>query len=118
AALDRLALLRRQRLRMREVEAELVRADGRARLAYVVAELVLERLVQEVRRGVVRHRREADVPRNDRADARPELEPVAAKGQHLVVLEPDRLHELRARARLLVLDVAGVGDLAAALRVE
>ena len=47
----------------REVEAELVGPDGRAGLVDVVAEHLPQRLVEEVRRRVVRHRREADAPR-------------------------------------------------------
>src|SRR3954453_18199168 len=43
ALLDVGTLLVRQRPRMREVEAELVGAYGRARLAHVVAEHVLQR---------------------------------------------------------------------------
>ena len=52
---------------VREVEPELVGPDGRACLLDMVAEHVAERLLQEMRRGVVRHRREAHAPRDDRA---------------------------------------------------
>src|SRR5204863_8699862 len=45
-------------------------------------------------------------------------EPLAAEGQHLVVVEPRRLDQLGASAGLLVLDVAGVRDLATALGIE
>ena len=57
--LDLLALLRRQRLLVREVETELVGPDGRARLRDVLAQHPPQRLVQEMGRRVVRHRREA-----------------------------------------------------------
>ena len=67
--LDALALLGGERLGVREVETELVRADRRAGLAHVVPEHLLERLVEQVRSRVVRHRREAHTPRHARADA-------------------------------------------------
>ena len=84
----------------------------------MLAEHVLQRLVQEVGGGVVRHRRKPDRPRHDRSYARPKLEPLAAERQHLVVVEPGRAEELGACARSFVLDVPGVGDLTAALRIE
>ena len=118
AALDLLALVRGERLRVREVEAELVGANGRARLADVVAEDVLERLVQEMRRGVVGHGREAGVPVDDSADTIALGEALALEGQDLLVTEPIGGAENRSRARLLVLEVALVGDLAAAFRIE
>ena len=80
------ALLVRQRLRVREVEAQLVRAHRGAGLARVLAEHLLQRLVQEVRRGVIRHRREAHRPGHDRAHAHPRREALALEGQHLVVV--------------------------------
>ena len=67
---------------------------------------------------MVRHRREADRPRHNGADAQAFAESLAAEGQHLVVLEPERLDQVGARAGLLVLDVTGVGDLAPALGIE
>ena len=45
-------------------------------------------------------------------------EALALEDELLVVADADRLDELGAGAGLLVLDPAGVGDLAAALRVE
>ena len=63
AALDLGALLGGERLRMGEVEAELVGPHGGARLLDVVAEHLAQALVQQVRAGVVRLRREAHVPR-------------------------------------------------------
>src|SRR5207244_11359295 len=107
------------RLWVREVEAQLVGPDRGARLARVLAEHVLKRLVQEVRRGVVRHRRKAHGPRHDRAHAQARPEALALELEHLVVSrEPVRSDELRARARLFVLDEAGVGDLATAFRIK
>src|SRR3954471_3902333 len=67
---------------------------------------------------MVRHRREADRPGHNRADAYAFAESLATEGQHLVVLEPERLDQVGARAGLLVLDVTGVGDLAPALGIE
>src|SRR5207244_121891 len=56
---------------------------------------------------------------DDRPDPLPDAEALAPERQHLVVgREPRRLDELGARARLLVFDEAGIGDLAAAGRVE
>ena len=68
ATLDLVALVGAQRLSVREVEAELVRADGRAGLQHVLAEHVAQRLVEQMRSGVVRHRREADVPARHRSN--------------------------------------------------
>ena len=118
APLDRGALFRRQRLAVREVEAELVGADGRAGLLHVVAERLAERLVQEMRRRVVRHRREAVAPGHDGAHTVADGEALALEEQRLVVAGARGTDELGPRAGLLVLDVAGVRDLAAALGVE
>ncbi len=104
---------------MREVEAELVRPHRRARLAHVVAEHVAQRLVQEVRARVVRHRREAHRPRHARANAIARGEARAAEEKRLIVLEPVRLDELGDVAGVVVeLDRAGVRHLAAARRIE
>src|SRR5512132_2347425 len=102
---------------MREVETQLVGTNGRARLAHVVAEYVLQRLVQQMRRGVVRHRREADRPRHARANAIARGETGPLEQQRLVVLEAVGLAQLRARA-VLLLDPTEVGDLAAARGIE
>ena len=59
APLDRVALLG-ERTVVGEVEAELVRPHRRSGLPHVIAEDLAERLVQEVRARVVRHRRKAD----------------------------------------------------------
>ena len=48
----------------------------------------------------------------------PSPKPSPRKSQHLVVVEPVARDELGARAGLLVLEPARVGDLAAALGVE
>ncbi len=86
----------RERLLVREVEAQLVRPHGRSRLAHVLAEHLAKRLVQEVRAGVVRHRREADAPRHTGADAVSRGKARAAEEEHLVMLEPVRVDELGA----------------------
>ena len=106
-----------ERLRVREVEAELVRPHRRARLVDVVAEHLAQRLVQEVRRGVVRHRREADRPRHDRLHAVACREALALEEQHLVVADPVA-RRAASRARAVLLELARVGHLAAALGVE
>ena len=118
APLDLRALVGAQRLRMREVEAELVGPHGGACLLDVVAEHLAQALVQEVRRRVVRHRRIADAPRDDRLHAVALREAFAAEDELLVRLEPQRLDELGARAAVLALEVARVGDLAAAGGIE
>ena len=70
----------RERLRMREVEAQLVGPHRRARLLHVVAEHLAQRRVQQVRRRVVRHRREAHRPRRRRARTRsPAAKPSPAR---------------------------------------
>ena len=68
-ALDTLALLRRERLCMAEVEAELVGTHGRARLFDVIAKHFAEGRVQQVSRSVVRHRRKPHAPRHDGPNA-------------------------------------------------
>ena len=117
--LNSLPLFVRQLLRMREVEAKLVRAHGRARLLDVLAEHVAQRLVQEVRRGVVRHRREADGPGDNSSNPVAFGKRVTLEEQHLILLEPVGLSQLGADAGVVVtLDPAGVGDLAAARGIE
>ena len=84
AALDLLALLACERLVVCEVEAKLVRPDRGSRLVHVVAEHVPQRLMQEVRPRVVRHRREAQAPRHARTNAISCGEPGAAEQEHLI----------------------------------
>ena len=104
AALDLGALVRGQRLRMREVEAQLVGPDRRACLLHVLAEHLPQALVQQMRAGVVRLRREADAPRYDRLHAVALREALAAEDELLVRLEAQRLDELGALAALLLED--------------
>ena len=104
---------------MGEVEPELVGTHRRARLLDVLAEHVAQRLLQEVRGGVVRHRREPDAPRHDGLDAVAGREAGAAEDERLVVAEAVRLDQLGAHGRVAVeLDPARVGHLAAAGRIE
>ena len=104
---------------MREVEPELVGTHGRPRLADMVAENVLQRLVEQVRRGVVRHCGKADAPRDDCLHAVAGGKAAAAQKQRLVVAEAVRLDELGPRPGAVVeLDEARIGDLSAARRVE
>src|SRR5215207_2099313 len=114
--LDPLALLRSQRLGMSEVEAELVRANRRPSLANVVAEHLLERLVQEVRGRVIGHRRETHLPGNHRFDAIAGSEALAAEEQRLVLTEAEGAGELGSHSVLL--DPAPIAHLTAALGVE
>ena len=107
-----------RRLPVGEVEAQLVRAHGGAGLLDVLAQDAPQRLVQQVGRGVVRHRREAHRPGHDRLDLVAHGEAVTFEEERLVVPEPKRLPQLGPRTRLLVLEPAGVGDLTAAGRVE
>ena len=117
--LDRLALLECQLRRVREVEAELVRAHGRPRLDDVLAEHLAERRLQKVRGGVVGHRREPDGPRYDRAHAVGGRKALAAQDEHLVAVEAIRLDQLGANGRVVVsLDPALVGHLATARGIE
>ena len=97
ASFDGVAFLRAQRAVVREVEAQLVRPHRGARLANVLAERVPQRLVEQVRTRVVRHRREAHRPRHARADAISGREPGAAKHERLIVLQPVRLDEVGGR---------------------
>ena len=64
-SLDSLPLRGRQRLRVGEIEAELVGTHGGSSLLDVVAEYLPKRRVQQMRRRVVRHRREPDRPRHN-----------------------------------------------------
>src|SRR6185437_5906384 len=114
-----LALFVRQLLRMGEVKPKLVRAYRRARLTNVVAEHVSQRLVQEMRRGVIGHRRVADSPGHHRANTISGSEALALEQQRLVVLKPIGIAELGTRAAPVVtLDPACVGYLAATGHVE
>ena len=117
--LDLVALLRSERAVVREVEAKLVGPHRRARLLDVLAEDAPQRLVEEMRRRVVRHRREPDRPRNDRAHAVARGEALSLQHQDLVVpdqpLDADELGPVRA---VVLLQIAGIPHLAAAVRVE
>ncbi len=117
ALLDLRPLLRRQRGRMREVEAELVGPHGGAGLLDVLAEHLAQALVQKVRPGVVRHRREAHRPRDGRLHAVARGEAGPLEQQRLVAVVAVRLAQLGARA-VVLLDPARVGHLAAAGGIE
>ena len=118
APLDLGALLGAERLRMREVEAQLVGAHRRAGL--------LARGRRAPRAGTRAARASpcgspsSGSARSTATTARtrsPAAKPVALEEQHLVLLEAVRLAQRRARA-VVLLDEAGVGDLAAARRIE
>ena len=105
---------------VREVEAQLVRADVGAGLAHVAAEARAQRRVQQVRRGVVGLRRAARgrVDRRHDALALVQLAPDGLEHERLVVAEADHVDHARRAAAVLALDLAHVGDLAAARGVE
>ena len=104
---------------MREVEAELVGPHRRACLPHVLAEHVSQRLLQEVRAGVVRHRRETHGPRHARADAIARGEARPAEEKRLVALQAVGIHELSNVAGAVVeLDRAGIRHLTPAGRIE
>ena len=117
--LDLRELLGRHRLGMREVEAQPVGRDQRALLRDVIAEHLAQRLVQEMRRGMVGAdggaARVIDVERERRA------------GLERALLDRADVHEQVAGLLLGVGDAeahavgghhAGVADLAAGLAVE
>ena len=118
AVLDGGDVLRRQRLAVREVEAKLVRANGRSRLTDVVAEPLAQRGVQQVGCGVMRRGRESRVFVDGRADGLALLECALGHldGDDLVVTDPVDVDDLAAGA--VGLERAGVRDLASALCVE
>ena len=120
-ALDALALFGRQLLGVREVEAQLVGANGRARLLDVIAEHVAQRLVQQVRRGVVRLGREAVAPVDDCLHARSRRQERTSSeldDQDLVVTELEDVDDLQPRRLTVHEKVAPVADLAATCGVE
>ena len=108
----------RQRSAVGEVEAQLVRPHRRARLAHVRPESFTEGRVQEVRRGVVAHRREARDVVHLRLDALAGTEPVARAVElhRLVLADPVDVGDLGAPA--VPAHLARVGDLASTLGVE
>ena len=101
---------------MGEVEAQLVGADRRARLADVGPQTLAKRRVKEMGRRVVSHRRVA----GRALDLG--LHPCAGGGNrpvhadHLVIA--DAIHVGDPRSLSVPANHAGVGDLAAALGVE
>ncbi len=118
--LDLAQLLRRQRLQVREVEAQTVRRHQRTRLAHVRAQHLAQRRVQDVRAGVVAHRVAAQALVHDRLDR-------VADAQRARFEVPDVRHDAAVADVLRVLDheaalgpddLAAVAHLAAALGVE
>src|SRR5581483_11464723 len=74
--------------------------------------------VQEMRRRVVRHRREASAPRHDRTHAVAGGKPAPLEDEYLVVLEAIGGTQGCDRSGAFVDELAGIGHLAAAVRVE
>jgi hypothetical protein len=118
---DPVALLGRQRLLVREVEAQLVRPHSRAGLLHVVAEHVAERLVQQVRRRVVRLRREPVAPADHGLHPGALLERrvlTELDDEHLVVAELEDVRDLEPVVLAVDDEVPLVAHLSAARRVE
>src|SRR5581483_3057953 len=89
AVADVAQLLASQRGPVGEVEAELVRPDGRAGLADVATEPLPQGRVEQVRRGVVAHRREAGDVVDLGLDAGPWLQAVRPlQLERLVLADP------------------------------
>ncbi len=120
AILDPALVLVAQRRAVREVEAQLVRADVGARLAHVRPEPLAQRGVQEVRGGVVALGRAPRGAIHARAHALAVVQRARQRlqDQRLVIAQPHDVDDLRAAAAVLALDHAAVMDLAAAGRVE
>ena len=83
----------------------------------MIAEDISQCLVQQVRAGVICHRRKAHAPRHARAHAVAPGEAGPLEEQRLVLLEPVRVEQLGAGS-VLLLDPAAVRDLAAAGGIE
>jgi hypothetical protein len=101
-----------------EVEAELVGATRGARLAHVRPEALPERRVQEVRRGVVPHRREAGDVVDLGLDPSPGVQPVHPALQLDRLVVPDPVDVGDGGGAALPPENPRVGDLSAALGVE
>ena len=119
--LDPLELVGRHRLGMREVEAQPVGRDQRALLRDVIAEHLAQRLVQQMRGGMVA----ADAPSGarDRPRAAARSPTLSVPCSTLTMMREQvaglllRVGDAR-RARRRAVIVAGVADLAAGLAVE
>ena len=109
-------------LRVREVEAQLVGPHRRPGLLHVVAEHLAQRGVQQVRRRVVRHRREALATSCTTASTRvPAVRSAMAAeldDEHLVVAELEHVDDLEPRLLAVDHEVARVAHLTAARGVE
>ena len=119
--LDVRELLGGERLAVREVEAQLVGPDVGAGLVHVAAEPLAQRGVQQVGGGVVALGRVAGGAVDARVDALAGLERARARGPPRRTWSSPSRSTSSTRARQspsLALDVAGVGDLAAAGGVE
>ncbi len=107
---------------MREVEAQLVGIDQRARLMHRTAEHVAQRVVEDVRRGMIEHRGVAPESIDLELDARAACEVAGVAAQNAsdvndraFSLARVRHFEQRARRGL---DYAAISDLPAALGIE
>src|SRR3954451_4311616 len=118
--LDLATLLGRHPLGVGEVEAQLVRADVRARLVDVHAERLAQRRMQKVGGGVVARRREAGAAVDARDDPLADVQLALDRlDEHRrVVARAHHVRHLDPAVAVLALDRAGVGDLPAARGVE
>ena len=80
--------------------------------------IALQRAVQEVRRGVIGHRRRAQRAVDARADGRAALQRAVLQDGHERLVAVEAQHLLHRRPTAVGLDRPVVGDLAAALGVE
>ena len=101
-----------------EVEAELVGADRRAGLANVGAEPLPQGRVKQVGRGVVAHRRERATWSTSASTRVPGSSPLESGVELERLVLPDPVDVGDRCLAALPADEPGVGDLAAALRVE
>src|SRR6185503_1529915 len=108
-------LLCRQRLAVGEVEPQLVRAHGRARLADVRAKAPAQSRVQQVGGGVVAGRRVAQGPIDDEVCALPLLQLASLQRERDRLVVPQAVYVLDPRGARLGLDPSTVRDLSTAL---
>ena len=119
--LDRAQLVGGERAVEREVEAQVVRCHERTRLPGTVPDDIAQRAVQDVRAGVVAHRRRAPDRVHDRLDRLPDPQPAVERAA-MDMQAADRLlrvgHGEQLAAPTRFADHALVADLAAALGIE
>ena len=116
--LDPLELLRRDRLEVREVEAQPVRCNQRALLHDMAAEHLAQRGVQQVSGGMVQPDGLAGRGVNACGDALAQLELTLLEHAHVPVGLAQLAGVRHPEPRVFAAEQAGVADLAAALGVK